>query len=274
MMQRRNLGLALAALAVAPRAGAETPPESTFERVRRTRVVRVGAVGGQAPYCTRDLASGEWRGFIPEFGRDLAKALDAKAEFVETNWGNAVLDLQADKVDIFFGLNPTPQRALAIDFTHPLFNNLFTLIARPGFRPATWDAMNAPAVRIALEIGTSYDQAISETCPKATFVRLKSNNEATLAVQTNKADCQVLVALLALSALKRNPSLGTLVVPKPLFTATTNAGLRREPDKTWRDFVDNWIDWNRGLGRMRRMVIDSLTLVDINEADIPPEVSF
>jgi polar amino acid transport system substrate-binding protein len=137
-----------------------------------------------------------------------------------------------------------------------------------------WEAMNAPSVRIALEIGTSYDQVISETCPKAAFLRLKSNNEATLAVQTDKADCQVLVALLALSALKRNPGLGTLVVPKPLFTATTNAGLRREPDKTWRDFVDNWIDWNRGLGRMRRMVIDSLSLVGINEADIPPEVGF
>jgi polar amino acid transport system substrate-binding protein len=188
--------------------------------------------------------------------------------------GNAVLDLRADKVGIFFGRNPTPQRALAIDFTHPLFNNLFTFNARPGFRPVTWDAMNAPAVRIALEIGTSYDQAISAGCPKATLVRLKCNNEATLAVQTRKAECQVLVALRALSALKRNPGLSTLVVPKPLFTATTNAGLRREPDKTWRDFVDDWIDWNCGLRRMRRMVIDSLTQVDIDEADIPPEVSF
>jgi polar amino acid transport system substrate-binding protein len=279
MMHRRSLGLALATLAVALQAHAQAShaqasAESTFERVRRTRVVRVGAVGGQAPYCTRDLTSGEWRGFIPDFGRDLAKALDANAEFVETNWGNAVLDLQADKVDIFFGLNPTPQRALAIDFTHPLFNNLFTLIARPDFRPATWDAMNTPSVRIALEIGTSYDEVLSETCPQATLLRLKSNNDATLAVQAGKADCQVLVALLALSALKRNPGLGTLVVPKPLFTATTNAGLRREPDKTWRDFVDNWIDWNRSLGRMRHMVIANLALVGITEADIPPEVSF
>ena len=275
LIRRRHLAYAAAAaLAVAPEARADSATESTFDRIRRTQVLRVGAVDGQAPYCVRDVASGEWRGFIPAFGRDLAKALDAKTEFVESNWGKAVLDLQASKVDIFFGLNPTPQRALAIDFTHPLFNNLFTLIARPGFRPATWDTLNDPSIRVALEIGTSYDQVISETCPRASFVRLKSNNDATLAVQAGKADCQVLVALLALSVLKRNPAIGTLVVPKPLFTATTNAGLRREPDKTWRDFVDNWIDWNRGLGRMRRMVIDSLGLVGITEADIPPEISF
>ena len=49
-------------------------------------------------------------------------------------------------------------------------------------------------------------------------------------MQTGKADCQVLVAVLALTALKRNPSIGALVVPQPLFTATTNAALRREPD--------------------------------------------
>jgi polar amino acid transport system substrate-binding protein len=282
-MLRRHLPYALAGIApvgitipgitIAGTARAD-PTETTFDRIRRTKTVRVGAVGGQAPYCVRDLTTGEWQGFIPAFGRDLAKALDSQAEFVESNWGNAVLDLQADKVDIFFGLNPTPQRALAIDFSHPLFNNLFTLIGRPGFTPATWGALNDPAVRIALEIGTSYDQVISESCPRATVLRLKTNNDATLAVQAGRADCQVLVALLALSILKRNPALGTLVVPKPLFTATTNAGLRREPDKTWRDFVDTWIDWNRGLGRLRRMVIDSLPLVGVAEADIPSEVNF
>lgn len=274
MLHRRRLVLALTAYAVAAQARAATADESTFDRVRRTRVVRVGVVGGQAPYSLRDIAGGDWRGFIPAFGADLAKELGATVEFVETNFGTAVLALQSDKIDVFFGLNPTPQRALAVDFTHPLFNNLFTIIARPDFHPSTWEAMNDPSVRIALEIGTSYDQVISETCPRATFLRLKSNNEATLAVQAGKADCQVLVAVLALTALKRNPSIGTLVVPKPLFTATTNAAVRREPDKTWRDFVDNWIDWNRGLGRMRRMVIDNLALVGISEADIPTEVSF
>jgi polar amino acid transport system substrate-binding protein len=117
MLYRRHLGMALTALAVAPLARAESAIESTFDRVRRTRVVRVGTVGGQASNCVRDLASGEWRGFIPAFGHDLAKELDSMPEFVETNFGTAVLALQADKIDIFFGVNPLPQRTLAIDFT-------------------------------------------------------------------------------------------------------------------------------------------------------------
>jgi polar amino acid transport system substrate-binding protein len=79
MIRRRSL--ALAALTLASPSAAQTLSESTFDRIRRTRVARVG---GQAPYCFRDLATGGWRGFIPAFGRDLAKTLDAQAEFVET----------------------------------------------------------------------------------------------------------------------------------------------------------------------------------------------
>jgi hypothetical protein len=44
-MFRRELALAVAALTVAP-ARAEPATESTFDRIRRTHVVRVGAVGG------------------------------------------------------------------------------------------------------------------------------------------------------------------------------------------------------------------------------------
>jgi polar amino acid transport system substrate-binding protein len=82
------------------------------------------------------------------------------------------------------------------------------------------------------------------------------------------------IACAGVSALQRNAGLGAPVVPKPLFTATTDAGPRREPEKTWRDFVDTWIDWHRGLERMRDMLIDSLSRVSNTEADIPPRVSF
>ncbi|WP_428486835.1 hypothetical protein [Rhodopila sp.] len=89
MIGRRDLGLSLGTMAVAspaiaPRSRAGTLPESTFDRIGRTRVVRVGTVARQAPYCVRDLTSFDWRGFIPAYGRDLAKALNADAGFVES----------------------------------------------------------------------------------------------------------------------------------------------------------------------------------------------
>jgi polar amino acid transport system substrate-binding protein len=80
-----------------------------------------------------------------DFGKSLAASLNAKLDLNETTWGNSVLDLQSNKIDVFFGLNPTPARALVVDFSDPLFNNAFVLVARKGFDPKTWEELNKPA---------------------------------------------------------------------------------------------------------------------------------
>ena len=96
---------ALASPAVAQTAD---PNESTFARIRRTKKMRIGAVGGGAPYYMKDLSSGQWKGFYVDIAKALADDMEAELEITETTWGNSVLDLQSNKIDIFFGLNPTP----------------------------------------------------------------------------------------------------------------------------------------------------------------------
>lgn len=255
------------------RARAQTS-ETTLARVKRTKLLRVGAVAGQPPYCYKDLATGEWRGFLIDIARDLGSELGATIQPVESTWGNAVLDLQANKVDIFFGLAPTPQRALVVDFTKPLYQNAFALIARKGFNPSTWAELDDPAVRIALETGTQYDQAIPQLCPKATVTRLKTNNEAMLAVQAGRADCQIIVVIFALTNLTRNPNLGHLIVPEPVFGATTNAIVAKEPDPAFRDTVDAWIERRRSAGELRRVLLANLEQVGVAAANVPPQLLF
>ncbi len=126
-------------------------------RVQRTKTLRFGVVNGQPPYCYKDLATGEWRGFLVDITTDLARELGAGVQPVESTWGNAVLDVQANKVDLFFGLAPTPERAKIVDFTKPLYQNAFSLICRKGFEPKTWDDLDDPTVKIAIELGSVYD---------------------------------------------------------------------------------------------------------------------
>jgi len=78
--------------------------------------------------------------------------------------------------------------------------------------------------------------------------------------------------MLSLTVLKKNPSLGQFVLPTPIFATTSNAGFRRETDKTWRDYVNTWIDFNKGLGFIRNAIITNMELVGVTEADIPPGV--
>jgi polar amino acid transport system substrate-binding protein len=261
-----------AAAASAP-AAAQSATETTFDRVKRTKKLRIGAVNGGAPYYHKDLASGQWKGFYIDICKALADELECEMEIVETTWGNSVLDLQSGKTDVFFGLNPTPKRALVVDFSVPVFNNAFTLITKKGFEKKTWAELNDPAVRISVDAGSSHDAVVSRLAPKAQITRLKTADDATAALQAGRVDAQCLVFILSLTVLKKNPSLGQFVLPTPIFSTTSNAGFRREADKTWRDYVSTWIDFNKGLGFIRSAIISNMELVGVTEADFPPGVS-
>jgi polar amino acid transport system substrate-binding protein len=266
-------GLAgLAPLALAQSASAS---ESAWARINRTKVLRMGAVPGQAPYYVKDPSSGEWQGFMIDFGRDLAAKLGVKLDIQETTWGNAVLDLEANKIDLFFGLNPTPQRALVVDFSDPLFNNAFVLLAKKEFTATTWESLDKPEFKVAVDQGSSHDQIITRTCPNATIIRLDSAPTATLALQSGRADAQVLVIILALPVLKKNPSIGHIVVPAPVQNTTTNIGFRKEDDKTWQTYVNKWIATERANGKVKDVVMGNLErLVGVKPDEIPAGISF
>src|SRR5215472_7780542 len=111
---RRSLAGAAALLpasALIGTAQAQPTNESTFDRVRRTKTLRIAALPGELPYFQKDLASGEWSGACIEMAKDIAKVFDAKLEYIESTYGNSVLDLQSNKIDLAFALNPTPARA-------------------------------------------------------------------------------------------------------------------------------------------------------------------
>ena len=249
--------------------------ESTWARINRTKTLRIGAVGGAAPYYQKDLASGEWQGFMIDFAKSLAASLNVKLDINETTWGNAVLDLQANKLDVFFGLNPTPARMLVVDFSDPLFNNAFVLLARKDFSPATWAELNDSNVKIAVDIGSSHDQMVTRTCPKAQIIRLEKSADASLAVQTGRADAQVLVTVLALTVVSKNPTIGHVVLPTPVQATTTNLGFRKEADRTWVEYVDKWIAQTRAGGKVKDVVLANLQkLSGVRPEQIPAGTSF
>ena len=119
-----------------------------------------------------------------------------------------------------------------------------------------------------------HDQVAGRLCPNAQIVRFKSIDEATLALRSQRVDAQCIFWMGGVRAVKRDPELGKVVVPQPMFGSTSNAAVRREPDKTWRDFLTTWIVYARGLGLVREAVVASLAKVDLSLKDIPPGVTF
>jgi polar amino acid transport system substrate-binding protein len=267
-------GASIAVAATARPAEADTAA-STLARIKSTGVLRVAVLVGQEPYFHKDLASGQWSGACIDMANDIASKVSAKVEYVESTWGNQILDLQGAKIDLAFAVNPTPERALVIDFSTPILVHSFTVITRKGFaKPETWEEINKPGVKIAVDIGSTHELIARRYCPKATILGFKTRDEAILAVATGRADCNVSLAVLSVTTLKKNPTLGELAIPRPLLTLPTNLGIRAEPDRRYKDFLSAWADYNRAMGQTREWMLKGFAAVGLKPEDIPPEVQF
>jgi polar amino acid transport system substrate-binding protein len=271
---RTLLAAVIGAAAFGP-AIAQDNNETSLARVQRTKVLRVGAIAGAIPYFNKNIATGKWEGFGPDFAESLAQSLGAKVEFVETTWGNAVLDLQSNKIDVMYGLAPTPARREMVGFSDTLFENTYTAVCRPGFPQKTWEQLNAPENRIVVDLGSSHDQLVSRILPKATVTRLDTSGAATLALQSGRADCQILVILLAKPLLAKRPDVGTMYIPAPAYTAPVSIGLRKEADPGMAKAVNAWLAKERASGEVRRVILaDMEKLAGVPASSFPPEVKF
>ncbi|MCW5746351.1 MAG: transporter substrate-binding domain-containing protein [Alphaproteobacteria bacterium] len=273
-IRRRSLAFAAAGLAAALAlpAQAQQKTESTWELIKRTGQVRMG-VFEYPPYFLRDKASGEWVGAMVEMGKDIANELKVKFVPVEVGgFGEAVLSLQAGKVDMNFGLQATPIRATAIDFAGPIYWIEWVTVNNPKFHGKTWADYNKEGVKVAVMTGTSDELLLRKMAPKATRVEFKNISEVALAVSSGRADAFTTTVLASMVMKTKNPGLGDFVNPTPRVALPGYIGLRNEEDQRWQKFLNRWAEWNILLGHNERRMKESLKTLGIDE--IPPTVSF
>jgi polar amino acid transport system substrate-binding protein len=277
-MSIRRRDIAAASVAAAAFAAATVPAraqgkaESTWDQIKKNGKVRMG-IFDYPPYFLRDKASGKWVGAMVEMAEDIAKELDVKLEPVEVGgFGEAVLSLQANKVDMNFGLQATPKRATAIDFAGPIYWIEWVTVNNPKFHGKNWEDYDKPEVKVAVMQGTSDELLLRKMAPKATRVEFKTSAEMQLAVSSGRADAFTTTVLNSMVAKLKNPGLGEFVNPKPRIALPGYIGLRLEDDQRWQKFLNRWAEWNIMLGYNERRMKDSLKTLGINE--IPPTVSF
>jgi len=244
--------------------------QTTLEAIQSSGKLRIGGVTDAAPTFKKDRRSGEWQGIFIDIAGSLAKDLGVELEIVTTTWGNSVLDLQADKIDVMFGLNPTPARAKVINFSSPVFNNAFTLVTHKGDELKTWEDFNKPEIRIAVDAGSAHDATVTKLLPNATILRFDNVSEASIALQSGKADAQCFVMMLSLPIVKKNPQLGTVIAPSPVAYTTSHAGFQQKVgDSSLQGYVNAWLAKNSESGFIGEAVKRNMSLVGVTPEDFP-----
>jgi polar amino acid transport system substrate-binding protein len=258
-------GLITARDAVAQAASASG---STWQQIKDKGELRIG-VAISEPWFAKDQRSGEYSGIGWSLGQAIAKELNVKAVPVETTWGNAVAGLQANQFDVMFVLDATPQRALAAEFpVQPLFYYAQGVLIRDGLAVKRWDELNKAEIRVGVTLGSSPDRDLTLRLPNARIERFPSNDETTAAFQAGRVD---LISFFhpALVMQQRRVRKGVVMLPEPFRGSSTSAGVRREADKTWRDWLGLAIDYFYLTGQTQAMYEAHLRSREIDPTTAP-----
>jgi polar amino acid transport system substrate-binding protein len=244
--------------------------KSTWDTIKETGVVRMGCINAE-PWGFKDPKDGTWHGIGPGFNKLIAEELKVKAECVETTWGTAIAGLQAGQFDLVAGFDPTPQRALAIDFPQgALIYYAVAILVRPDLKVDTWEDLNKPEIRIVVPLGTSNDLAMTRMLPKATFERTKDAPLAIASFASGRAD---LVGGSSLWVMMQNVAIGNkgrVIIPKPAQAANAALGVRKEADKRWRDWLSVALDYYYWRGTMGDVVAEFAKYRGIDPKEVPP----
>lgn len=255
---KRLFGGLLAALMAMTFAAGSAQAQSTWEKIQETGKLRMG-VTQAPPWYSKNPTTGEWdSGLIVSVGKAMAGELEVELEMVEVTWATAIAALQADKIDMMF-LDATPKRAMVVDYPkQPLLYISLAVLANDGVDASTWEAMNNPNVTVGVPQATSMDAFLTRTIPNANIQRFPDNGATIAAFQSGRVDAVSLFHPPLLAA-RQKLGRGQLVIPTPAFSSPSSIAVRREADKTFRDWVDHTIFYYYETGRTQLWYEEFLT---------------
>lgn len=139
--------------------------------------IRVGFIPSP-PTTIKDSKTGEIRGVYVNGLRAIVEQMGVKIVWVETTWGNFVSALQSGQIDLCIaGTFATVKRAMAVDFTRPIFYLGDGAVVRADDdRFKTLSDMNRSDIKIAVVLGGSAEEFVRRNLPKAEVVTLASGN--------------------------------------------------------------------------------------------------
>ncbi len=232
--------------------------QSTWETIQSTGKLRMG-VTQAPPWYSKNPATGEWdSGLIVSIGKAMAGEMDVELEMVEVTWATAIAALQANKIDMMF-LDATPKRAMVVDYPkQPLLYISLAVLAKDDMKVSTWEDLNKPGVTVGVPQATSMDAFLTRTIPNADIQRFPDNGAAIAAFQSGRVDAVSLFHPPLLAA-RQKLGRGQLVIPTPAFSSPSSIAVRRETDKTFRDWVDHTIFYYYETGRTQLWYEEFLT---------------
>ncbi|AKI97705.1 transporter substrate-binding domain-containing protein [Kosmotoga pacifica] len=172
---------------------------SLIDDIRAKGVLRVGQDAGYMPLYGTDM-DGNRIGLEVEILQRMADILGVRLEFVVVNWDGIIPALMAGKFDIIWsGMTITPERALRVNFSDPYLTigQVIVYNTRKFESEPVFAEIANSQLRIAVQLGTTGDEAARRLFPNAEFLTFDTMDEAAFQVASGRADIMVIDSIYA-----------------------------------------------------------------------------
>ncbi|MBA1140980.1 ABC transporter substrate-binding protein [Mesorhizobium neociceri] len=193
----RTIVKALLATAVATLTLAgQVHAESALDTIIKNKKLRCGIMLDSPPAGFRD-SNNEPDGYDVTYCKDMAKALGAEPEIIETPSPDRIPALVSNRIDVLIAsTTPTPARALTVAFTQPYTNNVMAVVTRKDTGIAQYSDLASK--KLGGVVGTTPEQLFKDELGKgwqgkgATYTGFASDAETFMALQQGKIDAIVI----------------------------------------------------------------------------------
>ena len=204
-----------------------TDAESDLAYVTEKGVLVVG-ITDFAPMDYKDEA-GEWIGFDADMAKGFAEKLGVEVEFVEIDWDNKILELDAKTVDcIWNGMTLTDEVKSAMDCSNAYCNNAQVVIV-PADKAADYQTVESlEGLAFAAEAGSAGEAEVTALGLDCTPV--KAQSDALMEVAAGTSDAAVIDSLMAAAMVGEGTGYADLTYTVGLNSEEYGVGFRKGSD--------------------------------------------
>lgn len=210
--------------------------ESDLDYVKSQGKLIVG-ITDFAPMDYKEDGSDEWIGFDADMAKAFAESLGVKAEFLEINWDNKLMELNSKGVDaVWNGMTLTDEVKTSMNCSNPYATNAQVVVVPSDKADSAKDLDGVKALSFAAESGSAGEAAATALGLNVTAV--PSQADALMEVAAGTSDACVIDLLMAGAMIGEGTSYPNLTYTLNLNEANGDedesyvVGFRKDSDLT------------------------------------------
>ncbi len=173
--------------------------------------------------------SGNWIGFDADMASAFAESLGVKAEFVEIDWDNKIMELDGKTIDcVWNGMTLTPEVTSSMDCSKAYCNNAQVVIVPKDVADQYQDADSVKELNFAAEAGSAGEAEV--TALGASCTPVKTQADALMEVAAGTSDAAVIDSLMAAAMVGEGTSYADLTYTVGLNSEEYGVGFRKGSD--------------------------------------------